>query len=217
MANDPDRSADPTDRSEYDLLRAKHGIFPLVSVARKVRWCGYLSLVAALVAPIVALLPPPVRATYFAGDPLSSSLGAAAVVLFGTLCLLAGGVGLAALSVHLTRSPEPSGSEIWRLVGLEDALTGIAFVTGALGVGTGTALLATGLAGVDRVETLIGYGIDPYFPLPSYPVTPGLTAAVAAVAGALTLGLAAFLDGDGIGGDGIGGDGTDGDEIDDGS
>ncbi len=194
MANDPDQSADPIDRSEYELLRAKHGIFPLISVARKVRWCSYLSFAAALVAPIVALLPRPVREAYFAADPLSTSLGAATVVLFGTLCLGAGGVGLAALAIHLNRSPEPSGSEIWRLVGLEDAFTGIAFVTGALGVLAGIALLATGLTGVDRVETLIGYGITPYFPLPAYPVTPRLTAAVATVAGALTLGLAAFID-----------------------
>lgn len=194
MTNDPGRNPDPTDRSEYELLRAKHGLFPFVSIARKARWCGYLSFVAALVAPIVVLLPGPVREAYFTNDPLSTSLGTAAVVLFGIICLSVGGVGLAGLTVRLTRSPEPSESEIWRLVGLEDALTGIAFVTGVLGVGSGAVLLATGLAGVGPVDTLVGYGIDPYSSLAPYPITPGLTAAVATVAGVLTLALAAFVD-----------------------
>lgn len=180
----------PADRSYYDLMRAKHVTIP-ASAGRKARWCGYLLVVAALTAPIIATLPAAVRETQFVGDPLATPLGAAAVVLIGVACLAFAGVGLAALAIYTTRHPEPSESRVWTLVGLEDALSGIAFITGFLGVVSGVGILASGHAGLDRVEWLIDSGIDPYLAFSGVPATPTLTSAVAAIAAVVVLGASA--------------------------
>ena len=187
LADGPDD--DPTDRTWYELMRAKHTMLPL-STVRKSRWCGYALLLAALAGPIVATLPAPVRETYFAGDPLRTPLGAAAVALFGVACLAFAGVGLAGLALHVRRGPEPDESRVWTLIGAEDALSGIGFVTGFLGVATGVGILASGHAGVDGVEWLLGIGIDPYLGVRTAVATPLVTSLVALCAAIVTLGLA---------------------------
>ena len=193
MTPTPESGGDPIDRSRYELIRAKHGLVPIVSVASKVRWCGLILLVAALAAPIVATLPDPVQQTYFSGDPTRTPLGAAAVVVLGEAFLTLAGVGLTALAVYRRRLTDISESQVWELVGAEDALTGFGFVTGALGTAAGIGLLATGFAGVDRIEWLIAHGITPYFPLAAYPTTPRVTTAVALFGALLTLALGASV------------------------
>ena len=180
---------DPMDRTWYELMRAKHTMLPL-STVRKSRLCGYVLLLAAFAGPVVATLPAPVRETYVAGDPLRTPLGAAAVALFGVVCLTIAGVGLAGLALHVRRGSEPDESRVWTLIGVEDALSGIGFVTGFLGVATGVGILASGHAGVDGVEWLLATGIDPYLGVRTAVATP-LVTSLAALAGAIaTLALA---------------------------
>jgi len=191
----PDESefVDPADRSRYELMRTKHITLP-VPIPRKIRWCSYLSALAALVWPLIATLPAPVRESKFAGDPASTPLGAAAVVIFGVSCLALAGVGLAALAAYLRRNPNPAESDVWTLVGGEDALSGIAFITGFLGVVTGVGILASGHAGLDRLDWLVASGIDPYLVFDSVPATPTVTTGVAAAVAVVTFGLSVHAD-----------------------
>ena len=193
MSDDSEPFVDPADRSRYELMRTKHITLP-VSIPRKIRWCSYLSALAALVWPLMATLPAPVRESQFAGDPASTPLGAAAVVIFGVGCLAVAGVGLAALAGYVSRNPDPAESNVWTLIGGEDALSGIAFITGFLGVVVGVGILASGHAGLDRVDWLIASGVDPYLVFDSVPATPTITSGVAAVVAVATFGLSVRAD-----------------------
>lgn len=173
MLNDSDSVADPTDRSRYDLMRAKHVTFPL-SIPRKIRWCGYLALLSALVGPVVVTLPLPVREAYFAGDPTAAPLGAATIVSFGVAAVALAVVGLTALALSVGPDSDPPEDRVWLLIGAENAFTGIGFITGALGIVAGGLVLATGYWGVDVVDGLIDSGVDPYLTLNSVSATPRL-------------------------------------------
>ena len=98
----PEPFVEPGERTRYDLLRSKHVIVPL-SLRRKLHLCGLLALLAALVGPVVATLPAAVRETYFAGDPMTTRLGAAAAVLVGTVALAAAVAGGAAIATSIVR------------------------------------------------------------------------------------------------------------------
>lgn len=174
---DDDSRFDPTDRTEYELARARNLVVPL-SPLRKARICGAIASVGALAAPIVAALPPAVRDAAFAGPPTTSPLGVAAVLLFGTVAAGGAGFGLVAVHRRLARGPEPTGDAVWNLLAVEDALTGIGFVTGGLGVAVGTGLLASGHWGTEALAGLRRSGIEPYRSVPSLPVTPRLATAV---------------------------------------
>ncbi len=188
MPDDSESFTDPADRSRYELMRTKHITLPL-PIPRKIRWCSYLSGLAALVWPLIVTLPEPVRDSQFTGDPATTPLGAAAVVIFGVGCLAIAGVGLAALAAYLRKNPDPAESDVWTFIGGEDALSGIAFITGFLGVTVGVGILASGHAGLARVNWLIASGIDPYLVFDSVPATPTVTSAVAAVVAVTTFGL----------------------------
>ncbi|TKX75322.1 hypothetical protein EXE46_03990 [Halorubrum sp. GN11_10-6_MGM] len=188
-----DRRSDPTDRSRYELVRAANVVVPL-SPIRKARICGALALSGSLTAPIVATLPPAVREESFSGPPLATPLGVAAVVLVGTLAAGGAGLGLVELRRRLARRPEPSGDSVWTFLAVEDALTGVGFVTGGLGVGVGLALLASGHWGVEAVERLHRNGIEPYLPLSGLPVTPVSVTAVALPVGVAVLAATVVVD-----------------------
>mgnify|MGYP006421889801 CR=1 FL=1 len=173
MLNDSDSVADPTDRSRYDLMRAKHVTFPL-SIPRKIRWCGYLALLSALVGPIVATLPLPVREAYFVGNPTTAPLGAATIVLLGVASVAVAVVGLTALALSVSPGSDPPEDRVWLLIGAEDAFAGIGFITGALGIVAGGLILASGYWGVDVVDGLVDSGIDPYLTLDTVSATPRL-------------------------------------------
>ncbi|QUO48383.1 hypothetical protein [Halorubrum ruber] len=181
-----DTRFEPTDRSEYDLVRAANVIVPL-SPLRKARVCGALALLGALAAPVVATLPAAVRDAAFSGPPLATPLGVAAVVLAGTVAAGLAGLGLVALHRRLARGPEPTDDAVWSFLAIEDALTGIGFVTGGLGVGVGLSLLASGHWGVDALDALRRNGVEPYLSVSTVPVTPRLTSAVGLVAGLAVL------------------------------
>ncbi|ELZ46719.1 hypothetical protein C463_03789 [Halorubrum californiense DSM 19288] len=190
-----DARFDPADRSEYDLVRAANVIVPL-SPVRKARICGGVALLGSLAAPVVATLPGAVREAAFSGPPLATPLGVAAVVLVGALAAGGAGLGLVALQRRLARGPEPSGDGVWRVLAVEDALTGIGFVTGGLGVVVGLTLLASGHWGVDALETLRRNGTEPYAPVSALPVTPRLTTAVALAVGLVVLAATVAVDGE---------------------
>lgn len=184
---------EPGERTEYELLRSKHVIVPL-SVRTKLRWCGLIALLAALVGPIAASLPAPVRAAYFAGNPTTTRLGAAAIVLAGVGGLAVAGVGLTAVSLYLDRHPDPSEERAWSLIAAEDAASGFGFVTGTLGVVSGGAILASGHWGTDAVDRLIDLGIEPYLVYEPMPVTPRLTAVAGLVVCLGTLASSVYVD-----------------------
>jgi len=190
-----DTRFDPTDRSQYELARAANIVVPL-SPIRKARICGTLALLGALAAPLVATLPPAVREANFAAPPLVTPLGVAAVVLAGAVAAGGAGLALVALQRRLARGPEPSDDEVWTFLALEDALTGVGFVTGGLGVGVGLSLLASGHWGVEALEELRRSGVEPYLPLSTFPITPRLTSAVALVVGLAVLAATVLVDGD---------------------
>lgn len=186
MTKSDDSFVEPGDRSRYELMRAKHLMVPL-SATRKARWCGYLLVLATFAAPIVFTLPGPVREAHFAGDPVRSPLGAAAVASFGVLCLTLAGIGLGALARMENR--DPPESRVWTLIGLEDALSGIGFITGFLGVVTGVGILAIGHVGIDRMEWFFDVGVDPYLTFGSVPVTPLATSALALIGAVAVFGI----------------------------
>jgi len=174
-------------------MRSKHGIVPL-SVRTKLRWCGLIALSAALAGPVVATLPTPVREAYFAGDPVTTRLGAAAAVLVGVVALAVAVVGLTAVALYVDRHPDPPEQRTWTLIGVEDAASGFGFVTGTLGVVSGGAVLASGHWGTDAVDRLIALGIEPYLAYESVPATPRLTAFAALVVGLGTLTASRYVD-----------------------
>ena len=192
---DDDTRFDPTDRSRYELKRAANIVVPM-SPIRKARICGGLSLIAAFAAPVVATLPAAVREAAFTGPPASTSLGVAAVVLLGTIAAGAAGLGLVALQRRLARDPEPTDDDIWTLLAAEDALTGVGFVTGGLGVLVGVSLLASGHWGLEALDGLRESGVEPYLPLSRIPVTPWLVSAVGLVVGVTVLGATVLVDRD---------------------
>ncbi|ELZ34786.1 hypothetical protein [Halorubrum tebenquichense] len=191
--SDDDARFDPADRSQYDLVRAANIIVPL-SPIRKARICGVVALLGALAAPLVATLPAAVREAGFGGPPATTPLGVAAVVLAGTVAAGGAGLGLVALQRRLARGPEPTDADVWTLLAAEDALTGVGFVTGGLGVGVGLALLASGHWGVETLDGLRENGIEPYLAVSTVPVTPRLTSAVALAVGLAVLGATVAVD-----------------------
>ncbi|MGM0447512.1 MAG: hypothetical protein ACQERM_04555 [Methanobacteriota archaeon] len=190
---DDDARFDPTERSRYELVRAANIVVPLSPVL-KAQICGTIALLAALAGPIVATLPSAVREANFSGPPLSAPLGVAAVALFGALAAGGAGLGLVALQRRLARNPEPTDDDVWTYLALEDALTGIGFVTGGLGVAVGLSLLASGHWGVDALDALQGSGVEPYASVSTLPVTPRLTTAVALAVGLAALAATAVVD-----------------------
>ncbi|VTT86430.1 hypothetical protein DM2_2468 [Halorubrum sp. DM2] len=191
--SDDDARFDPTNRSQYDLVRAANVIVPL-SPIRKARICGVVALFGALTAPVVATLPAAVREAGFSGPPAATPLGVAAVVLVGTIAAGGAGLGLVALQRRLARGPEPSDAAVWSFLAAEDALSGIGFVTGGLGVGVGLSLLASGHWGVEALEALHRNGIEPYLAVSTVPVTPRLTSAVALTTGLAVLAATVVVD-----------------------
>ncbi|TKX57744.1 hypothetical protein EXE44_09615 [Halorubrum sp. SS7] len=188
-----DARFDPTDRSEYELVRAANVIVPM-SPLRKARICGALALLGSLAAPLVATLPAAVREANFSGPPAATPLGVAAVALAGTVAAGGAGLGLLALQRRLARGPKPSGDAVWTVLAAEDALTGIGFVTGGLGVGVGLTLLASGHWGVGALDALRRNGVEPYLSVSTVPVTPRLVTAVALAAGLAVLGASVVVD-----------------------
>ncbi len=186
MTERDDAFIEPEERSQYELMRAKHLMVP-VSAARKARWCGYLLCLATLAAPIVFTLPEPVQTAHFAADPVRTPLGAAAVASFGVLCLALAGIGLGVLA--RMEYDDPPESRVWTLIGLEDALSGIGFITGFLGTITGIGILAIGHVGTDRMEWFFDIGVDPYLTFGSVPVSPLATSALALVGAVAVFGI----------------------------
>ena len=193
MSGDTDPFVEPGERTRYDLLRSKHVIVPL-SVRTKLRWCGLLALLAALVGPVTATLPAAVRQTYFAGNPTTTRLGAAAAVLVGVAGLAAASVGLTVVALYVDRHPDPGEDRAWTLIAVEDAASGFGFVTGALGVVSGGALLASGQWGTGAVRRLMELGIEPYLVYEPFPATPRLTAVAGLVVGLGALASSAYAD-----------------------
>lgn len=191
MSGDTGAFVEPGERTEYDLLRSKHVILP-VPVRTKLRWCGLIALLAALVGPIVATLPAPVREAYFAGNPTTTRLGAAAAVLLGVAALTVAGVGLTAVALYVDRHPDPPESRVWTLIAVEDAASGFGFVTGTLGVACGGAILASGHWGADAVGRLIDLGIEPYLVYETAPATPRFTTIASLLVGLGTLASSAY-------------------------
>ena len=193
MPGDTEPFVEPTELTRYDLLRSKHVIVPL-SLRRKLQLCGLLALLAALGGPIAATLPAPVRAAYFAGDPATTRLGAAAAVLVGTVAVAAAVAGLTGVALYLGRRPDPPESSAWTLIAAEDGASAFGFVTGSLGVVSGDALLASGHWGTGAVQGLNGFGIQPYLPYEAFPATPrlaslaGLVVGLGAIASSLYVG-----------------------------
>ncbi|GEM_PF-1230428 len=187
MSSEPSHVVGPEERSRYELMRGKHAILSLAPIPRKLRWCGYLALIAALPGPIMLLLPADVRSTFLAGDPLTVPLAAVSITGLGVLSLLLGTLGLAFIghrTVGHEQLPEP---RIWTYIGLEDAFTFAAFTTGALATVTSVSILASGLAGTGAVVWLEGTGVQPYFSVPGLSLPP-----LAATVGGLVVAVTAF-------------------------
>lgn len=193
MSGDTEPFVEPGERTRYDLLRSKHVIVPL-SVRTKLRWCGVIGLLAALVGPIAATLPAPVQEAYFVGDPVTTRLGAAVAVLIGVGALGVAGIGLTVVALYVDRHPDPSESQMWTLIAAEDASSGFGFVTGTLGIASGGILLASGHWGTDAVRRLTALGIEPYLVAESIPATPRLTTVAALAVGLGALAASAYTE-----------------------
>ncbi|MFO7925936.1 MAG: hypothetical protein ACQET5_02040 [Halobacteriota archaeon] len=154
---DPTRSV-----HDYELIRRRHGLSGIVSIPRKIRWCSYLSFVIAASMGALAVLPPSVRKLYLEGEAANQSLGVGLVALFCVGAVVVGAVGLAGVALRRGRAESVSREHAWFLVGLEDVFSGIALITGALGVAAVTTLTVVGFAGTETVERLLAAGIDPY-------------------------------------------------------
>jgi hypothetical protein len=193
MLGEPKRLADPGERTQYDLLRSRHGMIPL-SIPTKLRFCALLGFLAALAGPIAATLPVAVQTAYFTGDPVTTRLGAAAAVLVGVAGVAAGEVGLTVVALYVERDPDPPEELAWKLVAAEDTASMFGFVTGTLGVVSGDALLASGHWGLAGVTGLIDFGIRPYLTYEAFPATPRLAAVAGLVVGLGALASSLYVD-----------------------
>lgn len=178
---------------DYDLIRRRHGLSGLVSIPRKIRWCSYLSFVIAASMGSLAVLPPSVRKLYLEGEAASQSLGVGFVASLCVGAVVVGAVGLASVALRRGRVETVSREQAWLLVGLEDVFSGIAFISGALGVTAVATLTVVGFAGTETVEGLVAAGIDPYRQLAWAPET-GFVALAALGCGVFVFLLAVVID-----------------------
>jgi len=169
----------------YAELRHRRGFLSRLSIAAKIGGCSGLFFLAALLAPIVAALPPAVKAQYVASDPLRVELSVSMLALFGCGCLFLASLGLAWIAIRRSPVEELSTDDAYRLVGLEDICTGLAFVTGTLGIASALTFASMGLFGVETIDNVAAVGIDPYQTTALTP-TPIELSAVAACGGAGT-------------------------------
>lgn len=146
----------------YELIRAKHGIFPQWSIAQKIRGCGYLLFAASTTVPVMVFLPQSVTSAYFGSDPLFSEMAFSALLLFSVACLVVAAGGLGVIAAYRLSLDEISESQAWSLVGFEDIFSGVGFITGLLGVCATLALAGIGYGGIETMETLAAAGVYPY-------------------------------------------------------
>ncbi|MFC7114041.1 hypothetical protein ACFQH2_02305 [Natronoarchaeum sp. GCM10025703] len=148
--------------AEYELIRAKHGLFAHWSIAQKIRGCGYLLFAASATLPLMMSLPESVTTVYFGSGPLLSEVAFSALLLFSVACLVVAAGGLGVISAYRSSLDDISESQAWSLVGFEDIFSGVAFITGLLGVSATLALAAIGHGGIETIDSLAASGVYPY-------------------------------------------------------
>lgn len=148
--------------SEYELLRARRGLFSRWSIPEKVRGCSYLLFATSTMLPIMRFLPISVRETYVGLDPVHARISLTVLTLLSVGCLLVASLGLVATAVYRDRLDDISEDQAWSLVGIEGLFCGIGFITGLLGVVATLVLSGIGYAGVETIDALVAAGVDPY-------------------------------------------------------
>jgi hypothetical protein len=179
--------------SPYEELRLRRGLLTRLSIPTKIGICSLLFFVAATLAPIAAVLPPAVTEQYFDTDPTAATLSVTVLALFGCGCLLVASIGLAVIAHKRLPLDALSEDAAWRLVGLENICTGVAFLTGGLGICCAVGLVGTGLFGIETVEQLVSIGVEPYQSDTAAARTPVETSIVGTVGGVVTASLSAVV------------------------
>lgn len=148
--------------SDYELLRARRGMFSMWSIPQKIRGCSFVLFAASATFPILFFLPPAVQEQYVGVDVAATRVAFTGLTLFSIGCLVGASLGLATVAAYRDRLDEISEQQAWSLVGIENVFSGIGYVTGLLGVVATLALAAVGHAGVETLETLAASGVYPY-------------------------------------------------------
>lgn len=187
MSENPDIEQAVLEGTAYELIRAQHGLTAVAPIPTKIRWCGGLLFVGALLFPIVLLLPESVHEASFDGTPLSYPLGVALLLIVGVGPLTFGGVGLSYVHYRIERTASISEDQAWTLVGLEDVFSGLAILTGGLAVFATVLLALVGLAGVEPVTAAQSSGVDPYAQSPVEITTVPLSSSVSGFCGVIVL------------------------------
>ncbi|SFB69179.1 hypothetical protein SAMN05444422_101224 [Halobiforma haloterrestris] len=165
--------------SEYELLRARWGMFSRWSIPQKIRGCSFLLFAASAMFPIMFSLPGAVQERYLGVDVAASQVGFTALTLFSVGCLVGSSVGLAVLAGYRDRLDDISERQAWSLVGIEDLFSGLGLVTGLLGVVATLVLAAIGHAGVETIDALVASGVRPYRAGPRIAVTVAAASGIA--------------------------------------
>lgn len=161
----PELAGGEPEKTEYEIIRARHGTFTFGTIADRIRWFGYGALAVGLVVPLVLFLPDPVQTAYLP-DPLSETVLIAAPIMLTTIvAFLAAGIGLAWIGRWRRRIAPISEQDAWRVVGIEDICSGLGMITGGLGLAVSLVLSGVGYLGVETYEWLLNNGVHPYGPL----------------------------------------------------
>lgn len=151
-----------TERTEYELIRARHGTFALGTTEGAIRWFGYGLFALSLVVPILWLLPEPVVEAHFTGAPHRATIMLVPIMIVTMMAFVSAGVGLAWVERRRRELYPVPDDDAWKLVGYEDISSGFGIITGGLGLAVSLVLGGAGYLGVDTYEWLLNNGVHPY-------------------------------------------------------
>lgn len=183
MVSDEDVSRSTVEESTYRLVRARHGLFTWAPIPRKIRWCGYLALLMAVVTPLILFLPAEIAQAQFAGSPAQAQLSLGYIVLITLGTLIGAAIGLAAVAYRQAQLDEITDDQAWTLVGSEDLFSGFAFITGGLGAVSTVILAALGHLSAPAFRRLADLGANPYLTGGVLAMTPMMIGVVSVVCG----------------------------------
>lgn len=164
-SDDPIASAILSD-SVYERLRAGRFSWFKQPLSRKLTIQGYLLHVLAAVLPILALLPPDVKRTYFRTSVVDAAPKVAVLAFVAVIVIGVAGVGLSAIGAfRLWRRDDFDEHTAKSILDFEDLCSMFGLATGTVATVATYLFVLVGFTGVDTLGAWIASGGgNPYAP-----------------------------------------------------